>query len=540
MDEVVLIRAREALERVELPVPALDEVCALADRRRARRAVATGAVALILVAGLAVPLFALRDLGHGRENGAAAGGDGISFAPAEGWYVAATGEHPADPEGASGAWASNEPLPTDGPLFATDGSLLAAGVSNPTYQISRDGIFITIWQVFPAPPGPVEPNVNFPSRELPLQLSEFQIRHEYEGQNVDRIPEYVLWATVEGRYLDVRVFFGRQDPTLEQLAAAQQELERLVVPPAPLAATGPSGPVLTGTTGPAPSGPALTGPSGGPRYLAPFLAGGEGWFTYASGAAPAEDATVAWASTIPIVESDLTYGAAIPPETIQALPADGFVITAETVTPPYDPTLGPFPYDGVTLDLGRAILRGPEDEEPEGDEAVLELSDEPVLVRVYFGTPTPSAALIEMAQRELDTLQLPPTCPFPGPGGYAVQLSVEEGAPGDIVTIAGLMPFQYEDGSYETSGGTRMIAWWNASPKDWVYLSSFFDVEPSPVIEGTPLIRLGEDGGNVCTFSIQFTVPDAPPGDYSIVVLQEGGDGSTMEGSLVFRVLSGG
>jgi hypothetical protein len=96
------------------------------------------------------------------------------------------------------------------------------------------------------------------------------------------------------------------------------------------------------------------------------------------------------------------------------------------------------------------------------------------------------------------------------------------------------MPFQHEDGSYDHSGDFRMIAWWNASPEDWALLSSS-TVEPSPATVG-PLLRLGEGGLGACSFSIGFTVPDVPPGQYPIVVLDHGNDSSTMEAALTFTV----
>ena len=98
------------------------------------------------------------------------------------------------------------------------------------------------------------------------------------------------------------------------------------------------------------------------------------------------------------------------------------------------------------------------------------------------------------------------------------------------------MPFQRKDGSYDTSAQTQMIVWWNASPEDWPYLSSFSHVEPSPAVQGSPLLRLGEGGGDACSFSVSFPVPDVPPGTYPIVVLQEGGGSSAIEASLTFRV----
>jgi Tol biopolymer transport system component len=277
--------------------------------------------------------------------------------------------------------------------------------------------------------------------------------------------------------------------------------------------------------------------AGGPTdsvYLAPYLAGGEGWYTHSSCPAHTGDATVAWASTIPLETEHEAI--AIPVDTIAALPTDGIVLTVETVISGYDPALGPFPFDLSGLSLADATVRSPNEEEPPGDYAVLEVYSEPALVRVYFGTSPPSEQLIDSAQRELDTLQLPPICPAPAEGGYGAQLSGDQGAAGDPVTLSGPMPFQREDGSYDTSGETRMIAWWNAAREDSPYLSSFSTIRPSPAVETSPLLRLGESGGDNCSFSIRFTVPDVSPGDYPIVVLQEGGGGATIEASLIFHV----
>jgi hypothetical protein len=282
------------------------------------------------------------------------------------------------------------------------------------------------------------------------------------------------------------------------------------------------------STSPPPSG------STDVAYLAPYLTGGKGWYTRSSCPARAGDATFAWASTIPFETEHAAI--AIPANTIAALPPDGIVITVETVLSGYDPALGPFPFDLSGLTLAGATKRPPYGEEPPGDYAVLEVYSEPALVRVYFGTPSASERLIDGAQRELDTLQLPPICPTPARGGYGAELSKDQGAPGELVTVSGPMPFQREDGSYDTSGQTRMIAWWNASEEDWPYLSSFSTVRPSPAVETSPLLRIGEGGGDSCSFSIRFIVPDVRSGDYPIVVLQEGSDSSAIEASLTFRV----
>jgi hypothetical protein len=163
-----------------------------------------------------------------------------------------------------------------------------------------------------------------------------------------------------------------------------------------------------------------------------------------------------------------------------------------------------------------------------------------VLIRVYFGVTEPSAALVGQAQEALDHLEVPPVCPVPAEGPLGAEASPTQGAPGDQVELIGPMPFQHEDGSFDTSGDTTVVAWWNADPEDWVELVSFSAGPlPSPAGQG-PLLRLGEGGRNACSFTIPFEVPEVPPGDYSIVLLQEGGVGTeasaTLEASLTFRV----
>jgi WD40 repeat protein len=274
--------------------------------------------------------------------------------------------------------------------------------------------------------------------------------------------------------------------------------------------------------------------SEGVAYLPPYLRADENWDSRSSRPAAAGNATWAWASTIPLRREH--EAVAIPTRTITALPRDGIVITALTVMSGYDLSLGPFPFDLSGLSLTDARMRTRRAEEPPGDYAVLETYVEPALVRVYFGTPSPSERLIERARREVDTLQVPPICPVPARGGYGAELSTDSGVPGDRVTVSGPMPFLREDGSYTPNDGTRMIVWWNGSPDDWPYLSSFSNVEPSPDTEGSPLLRLGEGGRDSCRFSVSFTVPEVPPGDYPIVVLQEGGGSSAIAASLVLHV----
>ena len=244
-----------------------------------------------------------------------------------------------------------------------------------------------------------------------------------------------------------------------------------------------------------------------------------------------------WAATIPISQEDVHLRAAIPPSTIAQLPQDGIVITVEVVPSAFKDDSVPFPYPDLSFDLATATRRGPDAEEPPGNYTVLqtENSDAATLVRVYFGSSDPSPELIAKAQTELDTLQLPPTCTTGGPGSYAVSVSSTTASPGDVLTLTGTVPFQREDGSFDESGSGRMASWWNVDPKDWEYLFSG-SPSPSPAVEGQGILELGQAPMDTCTFSIPFMVPGSAPATYPIVVLQEGGGGAALEGSVVVQV----
>lgn len=296
----------------------------------------------------------------------------------------------------------------------------------------------------------------------------------------------------------------------------------------------------TPTPSPEPSRPA----SGDePVEYLPLLFVGTDWNLRNDERVAEGDATVAWASNVPFDDRDLVPRApAIPAWTIASLPPDGIVVTALATPWAFDPAAGPFPPGSLDpFDLSTAEMRGPDAEEPPGDYGVYQLQPHDyVLIRVYFGVIEPSAALVAQAQDALDHLEVPPVCPVPAEGPLGGEASPTQGDPGNQVELTGPMPFQHEDGSFDTSGDTTIVAWWNADPKDWVDLVSFSTGPlPSPAAQG-PLLRLGEGGRNACSFTIPFEVPDVPPGDYSIVLLQEGGTGAeagaTLEASLTFRV----
>jgi hypothetical protein len=73
-------------------------------------------------------------------------------------------------------------------------------------------------------------NSTFRHAEWPLRLSRFRVDHVWEGQPAANVQQRLRWVAVQGWQLDVRVYFATQHPTRRLLAAAQQELHRLLLP----------------------------------------------------------------------------------------------------------------------------------------------------------------------------------------------------------------------------------------------------------------------------------------------------------------------
>jgi hypothetical protein len=156
-----------------------------------------------------------------------------TFAPTEGWnsISTSTDPHAVDAQAPPTAWAANVPLdPGDLAGHTADGALTDAYFPSNTLKSLPPGGVVIVASIAG---GSASPNVNFPARSLPLRLSEAQVLESWEGQVAANMPEYRLLATVEGRWLDVRVYFGMLSPSASTLRAAQEELARLRLPPAP-------------------------------------------------------------------------------------------------------------------------------------------------------------------------------------------------------------------------------------------------------------------------------------------------------------------
>jgi hypothetical protein len=91
-------------------------------------------------------------------------------------------------------------------------------------KMPRDGIVIlgSGWLAQPPPLSTVPA-----PRQQPYQLSQFRHDRGWEGQPATNVPQFVLFTSSDKHLLDVRVFFGTQHPSRQQVARAQRELNTL-------------------------------------------------------------------------------------------------------------------------------------------------------------------------------------------------------------------------------------------------------------------------------------------------------------------------
>lgn len=69
----------------------------------------------------------------------------------------------------------------------------------------------------PATPGP-----GFPEREFPLQLSDAEVQHSWEGQVAPNVTFYWVQAVVNEQYVEVRAYFGTRDGRIRDPEAARR------------------------------------------------------------------------------------------------------------------------------------------------------------------------------------------------------------------------------------------------------------------------------------------------------------------------------
>jgi hypothetical protein len=139
-----------------------------------------------------------------------------TFRPSQGWITVTTGPLPPDappPE----AWAV--------PAGSTQAGLGPYGFTDGLQTLGPHGII-----VWAATIGRGGPDRGWSSSGWPLHLSTFRVDHGWETQPAANVQQRLRWVAVAGWHLDVRVYFGTQQPSRTLLRAAQAELNRLRLP----------------------------------------------------------------------------------------------------------------------------------------------------------------------------------------------------------------------------------------------------------------------------------------------------------------------
>jgi hypothetical protein len=116
------------------------------------------------------------------------------------------------------AWASNVPF---------EGGDLASGWPlNTVKKLPAAGVV-----VFASLAHRVDDPQTYPDRGAPLRLADgYFLSSGYEGQPASNVSLQMIYARVNGQYVLVQVWFGRNTPTDAQKQEADAELARLVIP----------------------------------------------------------------------------------------------------------------------------------------------------------------------------------------------------------------------------------------------------------------------------------------------------------------------
>jgi hypothetical protein len=207
--------------RRALPVPddvatrrARDRAVAAVRRRRLRRPAAAILAAALIALGVGIGALAT------PSGSAAPAPTGLGFLPAHGWSVLQNGGDGTPVRPAVAIAANVELSPDDDP----DGLPLSTLETLPS-----DGVVIVT--SFIARGGEESYDRYFPTRSLPLRAADATRGIEFGAElRPDRpLGQYQLRAAVNGHNVDVNLYLGTARPTPALLAAAQQQLDRLVV-----------------------------------------------------------------------------------------------------------------------------------------------------------------------------------------------------------------------------------------------------------------------------------------------------------------------
>jgi hypothetical protein len=168
------------------------------------------------VAGVIV-LTLLAGVGELSRAGGIASLPPPSFRPSPAWLSLTTGS--------SNSLEAAEPSVWVLTARSNTAALAPFAFSRNLLHLGRDAIYISAGTA-----GRGGPNQTFQRDNWPLRLSGFRVDHGWEGQPARNVQQRLRWAAVSGWHLDVRVYFATQHPSRRLLRAAQQELDRLLLP----------------------------------------------------------------------------------------------------------------------------------------------------------------------------------------------------------------------------------------------------------------------------------------------------------------------
>jgi hypothetical protein len=198
-------------------------LAAIRPRRRGLRLALVVGGALVVALGLGVGLGALLT----PSGSAAQGPVGLGFLPENGWNVVQSGA-PATAEQPAYAVAAN--VPVDPEDIVTGGAPDPSGLPYATLlRLKPSGIVIvaSFTKLSSEGYGLSGP----PAQKLPLHISRATPFIPYGTQIRPEQPlgEYQVRAAVSGYDVQIDVYFGTSSPTARMLAAAQRQLDLLVV-----------------------------------------------------------------------------------------------------------------------------------------------------------------------------------------------------------------------------------------------------------------------------------------------------------------------
>jgi hypothetical protein len=150
-----------------------------------------------------------------------------NFTPGAGWQTLSSSQDGSSlsPSGTPMTWASNVPFEQADLAKLNGGSLTGEFWAEQTISsLVGDQVVLVVSFDQPGYTAPVDGD--YPTNDLPLDI------HATKGP-VEGGRQSVLWTAVNGQFLTIRFFYGSDLPTDAQYAAAQTELNNLIVPALP-------------------------------------------------------------------------------------------------------------------------------------------------------------------------------------------------------------------------------------------------------------------------------------------------------------------